>query len=71
MSFKILHGKLPLLMAGLYACFTGKNNHLIARTSKNIVTRMQKFGLIAFVLLAGLIYGVINPQSAELHNLIL
>ena len=65
MSFKILHGKLPLLMAGLYACFTGKNNHLFARTSKNIVTRMQKFRLIVFVLLAGLIYGVINPQSAE------
>ena len=64
MSFKILYGKLPLLMAGLYANFAGKKNHLIARTNRNIVTRMQKFGLIAFVLLAGLIYGVINPQSA-------
>ena len=71
MSFKILplfhifRGKLPLFMAGLYACFTGMRNHLIARTNRNIVTRMQKFGLIVIVLLAGLIYGVINPQSAE------
>ena len=63
-----LQGILSLFMAKIFACFSRLKSNLITRIRERFVLGTQKIFLIALVLLAGLVCGVIDPQSAKAQS---
>ena len=59
---------LSLFMAKIFACFSRLKNNLITRIRESLILETQKIFLIALVLLAGLVCGVLAPQSAKAQS---